>query len=144
MLGLLLPGLSSSYSGWELLSSCGVQASHCDDFSCCWAPAPGHRGFSSCVWGLRCSAASGLFPDQGSNPCPMHWQMDSYPCTTRDIPQSSQLEGVRKSKCIFKPASWSQHGILVQVSERRMRGGEGIIFTPIYSSLSCQDSQIFL
>ena len=26
---------------------------------------------------LSCSAASGIFPDQGSNPCPRHWQADS-------------------------------------------------------------------
>ena len=24
-----------------------------------------------------CSAACGIFPDQGSNPCPLHWQADS-------------------------------------------------------------------
>ena len=27
--------------------------------------------------GLCCSAACGIFPDQGSNPCPLHWQADS-------------------------------------------------------------------
>ena len=27
--------------------------------------------------GLSCSAACGIFPDQGSNPCPLHWQVDS-------------------------------------------------------------------
>ena len=26
---------------------------------------------------LNCSAARGIFPDQGSNPCPLHWQADS-------------------------------------------------------------------
>ena len=29
--------------------------------------------------GPSCSAACGIFPDQGSNPCPMHWQADSQP-----------------------------------------------------------------
>ena len=29
--------------------------------------------------GLSCSAAYGIFPDQGSNPCPQHWQADSQP-----------------------------------------------------------------
>ena len=29
------------------------------------------------VRGLSCSAACGMFPDQGSNPCPLHWQADS-------------------------------------------------------------------
>ena len=27
--------------------------------------------------GLTCSAACGIFPDQGSNPCPLNWQADS-------------------------------------------------------------------
>ena len=27
--------------------------------------------------GLSCSAACGIFPGQGSNPCPLHWQADS-------------------------------------------------------------------
>ena len=27
--------------------------------------------------GLSCSTACGIFPDQGSNPCPLHWQADS-------------------------------------------------------------------
>ena len=26
-----------------------------------------------------CSVACGIFPDQGSNPCPLHWQADSQP-----------------------------------------------------------------
>ena len=34
-----------------------------------------HAGFSSC--GLSCSTACGIFPDQGSKPCPLHWQVDS-------------------------------------------------------------------
>ena len=27
---------------------------------------------------LSCSEACGIFLDQGSNPCPLHWQADSY------------------------------------------------------------------
>ena len=27
--------------------------------------------------GLSCSVPCGIFPDQGSNPCPLHWQADS-------------------------------------------------------------------
>ena len=29
--------------------------------------------------GPSCSAACGIFPDQGPNPCPLHWQADSQP-----------------------------------------------------------------
>ena len=28
--------------------------------------------------GLRCSVACGICPGQGSNPCPLHWQADSF------------------------------------------------------------------
>ena len=29
--------------------------------------------------GASCSVACGIFPDQGLNPCPLHWQADSQP-----------------------------------------------------------------
>ena len=58
----------------------------------------GRTGFSSCrhvgsvfvapmLWSigsvvvvhrLSCSEACEIFPDQGSNPCLLHWQMDSF------------------------------------------------------------------
>ena len=83
---------------------CGARASHGGGFSCCGARALGAqasvvvacglqqlwhagsvvvaRGLQSTgsvivVHGLSCSTACGIFPDQGSNPCPLHWQEDS-------------------------------------------------------------------
>ena len=38
--------------------------------------------------GLSCSAACGIFPDQGSNPCPLHWQADSQPLSHQGSPLS--------------------------------------------------------
>ena len=35
-----------------------------------------------------CSAACGIFPDQGSNPCPLHWQADSQPLCHQGSPGS--------------------------------------------------------
>ena len=29
------------------------------------------------VYQFSCSAICGIFPDQGLNPCPLHWQADS-------------------------------------------------------------------
>ena len=37
--------------------------------------------------GPRCSAACGIFPDQGSNPCPLHWQADSQPLRHQGSPR---------------------------------------------------------
>ena len=41
--------------------------------------------------GLSCSAACGLFPDQGSNPCPLHWQADSQPLRHQGSPKNEVL-----------------------------------------------------
>ena len=38
------------------------------------------------------SAACGIFPDQGSNPCPLHWQADSQPLRHQGSPGLSLKE----------------------------------------------------
>ena len=35
---------------------------------------------------LSCSAACGIFPDQGLNPCPLNWQTDSQPLRHQGSP----------------------------------------------------------
>ena len=42
---------------------------------------PGLQGTGSAVVATRliCFASCGIFPDQGSNPCLLHWQADSLP-----------------------------------------------------------------
>ena len=37
--------------------------------------------------GPSCSAACGILPDQGSNPCPPHWQADSQPLHHQGSPK---------------------------------------------------------
>ena len=44
-----------------------------------WSTGSRRAGSVVVAHGLRCSAACGIFPDQGSNPCPLHWQADSQP-----------------------------------------------------------------
>ena len=56
---------------------CGAWASHCGGFSCCRAWALGAWASVVVVQGLSCSMACGIFLDQGSNPCPLHWHVDS-------------------------------------------------------------------
>ena len=36
--------------------------------------------------GPSCCAACGIFPDQGPNPCPLHWQADSQPLRHQGSP----------------------------------------------------------
>ena len=38
-----------------------------------------HAGSVIVAHGPSCSVACGIFPDQGLNPCPLHWQADSQP-----------------------------------------------------------------
>ena len=41
--------------------------------------------------GPSCSAACGILPDQGSNPCPSHWQADSQPLRHQGSPYLTVL-----------------------------------------------------
>ena len=74
---------------------CCVRASHHDSFCCCRTQAFGTQAsvfvalglnscglqtlehtLSGCGAQLSCSAACGIFADQGSSPDPLHWQVD--------------------------------------------------------------------
>ena len=50
--------------------------------------------------GPSCSAACGIFPDQGSNPCPPHWQADSQPLRHQGSPSSVSFN-IEKSFYLF-------------------------------------------
>ena len=58
-------------------SSCSPQASHHGSFSCCGAWALEHPGSIVVGRGLSCPTACRILLYQGSNPCPLHWHMDS-------------------------------------------------------------------
>ena len=45
---------------------------------------------------LSCFMACGIFPDQGLNLCPLQWQVDSYPLTTREV-----LMHILESLCVL-------------------------------------------
>ena len=46
------------------------------------------------------SAACGIFPDQGSNPCPLHWQADSQPLRHQGSPKGATVRcGAWASHC---------------------------------------------
>ena len=63
-------------------ASGGYSSSWCTGLSLSWPLllwSTGSRRAGSVVVAHRpsCSAACGIFLDQGSNPCPLHWQADS-------------------------------------------------------------------
>ena len=53
-----------------------------------WSTGSRRAGSVVVVHGSSCSVACGIFPDQGSNPCPLHWQADSQPLRHQGSPRS--------------------------------------------------------
>ena len=67
--------------------------------------------------GPSCSTACGIFPDQGSNSCPLHWQADSQPLCHQGSPLGRFLITVTISVLviglfIFSTSSWFSLGRL--------------------------------
>ena len=69
--GLQVHGLQQLWHGGSVVVACELQSA----------------GSVVVVHGLSCSAACGIFPEQGSNPCPLHWQADSEPLHHQGSPQ---------------------------------------------------------
>ena len=51
-----------------------------------WSTGSRRAGSVVVAHGPSCSAACGIFPDQGSNPCPLRWQADSQPLRHQGSP----------------------------------------------------------
>ena len=78
-------GLSLVAASW------GHSWSQCVGLSLSWplllrSTGSRHAGSVVVAHGPSCSAACGILPDQGSNPCPLHWQADSQPLRHQGSP----------------------------------------------------------
>ena len=90
-----------------------------------------------------CSMVCGIFPDQGSNPCPLHWQADSQPLCHKGSPNtvfSGEMLAAFSSKPMTKqacPPSPVLFNIFLELSASAIRlerehktikvGGEGVV-----------------
>ena len=78
--------------GLSLVPASGDHSSsRCAGLSLSWPLSllsTGSRRAGSAVvaHGPSCSAVCGIFPDQGSNSCPLHWQADSQPLRHQGSP----------------------------------------------------------
>ena len=87
-----------SVRGFSLVAaSGGHSSSRCVDLSLSrplLLRSTGSRRTGSVVvaHGSSCSAACGIFPDQGSNTCPLHWQADSQPLRRQGSPLQQFLK----------------------------------------------------
>ena len=79
-----------------------------------WSTGSRRAGAVVVAHGPSRSVACGIFPDQGSNPCPLHWQADSQPLRH----QGSSGKGLLKGNLGFILAgSWEE-----VITEGRMPG----------------------
>ena len=88
-----------------VVASGGHSSSQCAGLSLSWplllwSTGSRHAGSVIVAHGPSCSAACGIFPDQGSNPCPLHWQADSQPLRHQGSPPfepflSVQFNGIK-------------------------------------------------
>ena len=74
-----------------VVASRGHSSSRCAGLSLSWPlllRSTGSRCAGSVIvaHGPSCSVAYGILPDQGSNPCPLHWQADSQPLRHQGSP----------------------------------------------------------
>ena len=79
----------------EAAVCCSAQDSHCSGFSCFGAQVLEH-GLYQQLQLAGSVVASGIFLDQGSNLCPLHWQADSRPLEH----QISLIQYLRQSKLL--------------------------------------------
>ena len=56
-----------------------------------WSTGYRRAGSVIVAHGPSCSPACGIFPDQGTNPCPLHWQADSQPLRHQGSPTFTYL-----------------------------------------------------
>ena len=66
-----------------------------------WSTGSRRAGSVIVAHGPSCSAACGILPDQGSNPCPLHWQADSQPLRHQGSPLSLLFFSLHKMEFYF-------------------------------------------
>ena len=72
---------------------CGTRASHRCGLSHCGAQAPDTQAQRPWLTGPAAPRACGIFPDQGTNPCPLHRQADPQPLHYQGSPERDILKG---------------------------------------------------
>ena len=81
---------------------------------CSWASSvlaaehglQGGTGSVVVALGLSCSMACGIFPDQGLNPCPLHWQEGSLSWSQQGSPslflqETGKAKGITSGYCVL-------------------------------------------
>ena len=105
-------------------SSCSAWTSCC--FSCWRAQALGRMGSVVVAHGLSCPMAYGIFLDQGSNLCPLHWPWILNHGTAREV------HSIITFNHCFQPLSLPQSDLPPLVFEEAgFRKTSNFLFTPL-------------
>ena len=81
-----------------------------------WSTGSRRAGSVVVAHRLSCSVAYGIFPDQGLNPCPLHWQADSQPLHHQGSPRLDILKCAEC--CRFALSHNSVRAFLIQSGAR--------------------------
>ena len=102
-----------SVRGLSLVAASGCHSSsRCAGLSLSWplllrSTGSRHAGSVVVAHGPSCSAACEIFPDQGSNPCPLHWQADSQPLRHQGNPWLILMFNKAKQKQTHRLREWT-------------------------------------
>ena len=82
-------------------------------------PSTGSRSAGSAIvaHGPSCSAACGILPDQGSNPCLLYWQADSQPLRHQGSPKVFKHNQI----CSLGRSFWQPHGVWIERPKTTVR-----------------------
>ena len=69
---------------------------------------PRRAGSAVVAHGPSRSVACGIFPDQGSNPCPLHWQADSQPLRHQGSPILFKYEFLTHQNDVTSPHTYTK------------------------------------
>ena len=72
--------------------------------------------------GLSCSVEGGILLDQGSNPCPLHWQADSLPLSHQESPSINFFLNFLLITGNIRADSFEKTLMLGKIEGRRRRG----------------------
>ena len=110
----------------------GSRASHYRGLSL-RSTGPRRAGSVIVAHGPSCSGACGIFPDQGSNACPLRWQADSQPLRHQGSPVNRFLKAkfilVRFTLVLFALISGYQyHNVRLLIDTLFTRTLSGLLF----------------
>ena len=94
--------------------------------------------------GLSCSAACGIFPDQGSNSCPLHWQADSQPLRHQGSPGCSILNYHQQCTRVPNFSTSSPTLVIFCVFDNSHSNGCEVVSHPGFDLLSLEVSDFSL